>query len=50
VNRTLIGTQLFDLILIGLPWTLLHFSRAVVGLVVFTLTGRYESKPKERRR
>ena len=50
VNRTLVGTQLVDLLLCGLPWACLHFARAVMGLIAFTLTGRYENNPKNKRR
>jgi hypothetical protein len=50
VNRTLIGTQLVDLILCGLPWACMQFARAVVGLIAFTLTGRYERDSKNKRR
>jgi hypothetical protein len=50
VNRTLIGTQFIDLILCGLPWALLQFARAMVGLIAFTLTGRYETGSKNKRR
>jgi hypothetical protein len=49
VNRTLVGTQLADLLLVGLPWAMLHFSRAVMGLIVLTFTGRFENNPKDRR-
>ena len=34
----------------GLAWAFVHFSRALVGLVTLTLTGRYDSKTKHRRR
>jgi hypothetical protein len=50
VNRSLVQTQLVDLIVSGLPWALLHFARAFVGLITFTLTGRYETNPKNQRR
>jgi hypothetical protein len=43
VNRSLVTSQLIDLAVKGLPWALLHFSRAFIGFVVFTLTGRYET-------
>jgi hypothetical protein len=50
VNRSLFVWQLVDLVVSGLPWAMLHFSRALVGLIVFTVTGQYESKPKKPRR
>lgn len=50
VNRSLVTWQLVDLAVNGLPWALLHLARALVGLVSFTLTGRYDRKPKNRRR
>ena len=50
VNRSLVTSQLVDLLARGLPWALLHFARAVVGLVGFTLTGHYEAKRKNHRR
>ena len=50
VNRSLVAAQLVDLAVSGLPWALLHFGRALVGLVSFTLCGRYETKPKNLRR
>ena len=49
VNRSLVRAQLVDLMLRGFPWALLHFARAVVGLIAFTLTGRYESNSKTKR-
>ncbi len=50
VNRSLVISQAVDLLVSGLPWAMLHFARAVVGLIAFTLTGRYESKSKNKRR
>jgi hypothetical protein len=50
VNRSLVAGQLVDLATGGLPWAILHFSRALLGLVTLTLTGRYDTKPKNRRR
>jgi len=50
VNRSLVKSQLIDLIVSGLPWALGHFARAFVGLITFTLIGRYEIKPKDKRR
>lgn len=50
VNRSLVKTQLVDLFVSGMPWAMLHFARAFVGLIAYTITGRYESPKKERRR
>ena len=50
VNRSLFVWQLVDLVVSGLPWAMLHFSRALVGLIAFTVTGQYESTPKKSRR
>ena len=50
VNRSLFVWQLVDLVVSGLPWAMLHFSRALVGLIAFTITGQYEAKPKKPRR
>jgi hypothetical protein len=50
VNRSLVAGQLTDMVVGGLPWAAVHFSRALVGLFAVTLTGRYDRKPKNRRR
>jgi hypothetical protein len=50
VNRSLLTSQLIDLVVSATPWALLHFGRALVGLIAFTLTGRYENKDKKQRR
>jgi hypothetical protein len=50
VNRSLLTSQLVDLAASGLPWAFLHFARACVGFIAFTLSGRYDTKPKNRRR
>lgn len=50
VNRSLVAGQIVDLGTRGMPFAALHFSRALVGLFTLTLTGRYEDKPKKRRR
>jgi hypothetical protein len=48
VNRSLIVGQMIDLVAGGIPFALVHFARAVLGLVTFTATGRYESNSKNR--
>ncbi len=50
VNRSLVVGQLMDLMFGAVPWAVVEFSRAVIGSVLFTLTGRYETKPNRRRR
>jgi hypothetical protein len=50
VNRGLLLSHMTDLLVSGLPWALLHFARAFVGMVALTLTGRYESKSDKKRR
>ncbi len=50
VNRTLVAAQFVDLAVSGLPWALLQFAKAFVGLIAFSLTGRYETKSKNQRR
>jgi hypothetical protein len=50
VNRSLFVWQLVDLVVSGMPWAMLHFARALVGLITFTVTGQYEAKPKKPRR
>lgn len=50
VNRSLVVGQLMDLVFGAVPWAIVEFSRAVIGGVLFTLTGRYETKPTRRRR
>jgi len=49
VNRSLVITQFVDLFVAGLPWAILQFSRALLGFVAFTVTGRYDGKSKRRR-
>ncbi len=49
VNRSLVVGQLMDLVFGAVPWAVVEFSRAVIGSVLFTLTGRYETKPNRRR-
>jgi hypothetical protein len=41
LNRSLLVQHLMDLATGGLPWALLHFARAVAGVVAFTLTGKF---------
>ena len=50
VNHALVVGQVVDLGARGMPFAAVHFSRALVGLFAVTLTGRYDSKPKNGRR
>ncbi len=50
VNRSLAIGQALDLVFGALPWALGEFARAFVGFLMYTVTGRYESKPRGRRR
>ena len=46
VNRSLLLQQLLELAVSGLPWAALQFARALLGLLVYTATGRFpEDKP-----
>lgn len=47
VNTTLIVVHVAEFALQAVPLALLHFARAVVGLVLFTLTGTYEPRVRE---
>ena len=50
VNRSLVIWQFVDLLLHGLPWALALFARAVMGLIIFTVTGQYEKDRRKQRR
>ena len=50
VNRSLVITQFTDLAVSALPYAIAEFFRALVGLAIFTVTGRYDSKSKDQRR
>ena len=47
MNVTLLVLQLADLALRGMPYVMLHFAKAVVGLVLFSLSGTYEPRPRD---
>lgn len=44
VNNGLLALQFVDLALRGLPYAMLHFAKAVGGMILFTLTGSYEPR------
>jgi hypothetical protein len=46
VNRTLLAQHLIDFVVGGISWSLVHFFRATLGWVLFTLTGRYGDQKK----
>ena len=50
VNRTLVATQFADLLVSGFPWATAQFARALLGLVAFSVTGRYDAKSNKHRR
>jgi len=50
VNRAIVTTQIADLVVSALPYAIAEFFRALVGLAIFTVTGRYDSKSKDQRR
>jgi hypothetical protein len=47
VNTALIALQLAEFILRAMPFALLHFAKAVAGLILYTLTGTYEPRVKD---
>jgi len=50
VNRSLVVWQFVDLLLHGLPWAAAHFSQALMGLIIYTVTGRYPPDRRKQRR
>jgi hypothetical protein len=47
MNRSLLAQQLLDLAASGLPWAAAHFLRALLGAVIFSVTGQYpDDKPR----
>jgi hypothetical protein len=43
INSRLLAEQFVDLLVRGFAYGIIHFSKAVIGLIRFTLTGRFES-------
>jgi hypothetical protein len=41
LNRVLVVVHVFEFVLCVLPYCVWHFSRAVIGLVVQTVSGRF---------
>jgi len=50
VNRSLVIGHLVDLFFGAVPLAIVHFGRALVATLLYTLTGHYETKPKTVRR
>lgn len=50
VNRSLVVGQCIDLVFGAVPFAVVHFGRALAGLAIFTVSGRYETKARLRRR
>ena len=48
LNRTLLTVQTFEMCIRALPWLLRYFSQAVVGALLFTMTGQYEQIDKRK--
>jgi hypothetical protein len=44
VNESLLGVQLAELVVQVMPLAFVEMLRAFAGLVVFTITGRYEAE------
>lgn len=48
VNKSLVSLQVVDLAVRAMPWAMMHFARAVLGAVAFTISGRYPDRPEEK--
>ncbi len=48
LNRRLLVAHLLDLGLRGMGYAFLHFARATMGLVVLTLSGKFDTHPGDR--
>jgi hypothetical protein len=48
LNRTLAAQHLIDFAVGAVPWALLHFARAVLGAISFSIGGRSEDKGERR--
>ena len=44
LNRRLVAGQMLDLALRGMGYTLAHFARAMGGLVMLTISGKFERR------
>jgi hypothetical protein len=48
VNKSLVSLQLIDLAVRAMPWAIFEFARAVLGLVAYSIAGRYPDRPDEK--
>lgn len=48
VNKSLVSLQVVDLAVRAMPWAMMHFARAVLGALVFTISGRYPDRAEEK--
>ncbi len=48
VNRTLLMQHLIDFLVGGALWSTIHFLRATLGWLRYTITGRYDDREKQR--
>ena len=46
VNRSLLLVQLTDLALGAVPWAMWHMTRALLGFMKLTITGKFQAKKK----
>jgi hypothetical protein len=44
VNRALLIQHLLSLAVGSIPWSVLHFLRGVVGVALFSITGRFDDE------
>ncbi len=44
VNRTLVVQHIIDFFVGAIPWSAVHFFRAVLGWLLLTLTGRFPDR------
>ena len=47
LNRRLLAGQMLDLALRGMGYTLGHFARAVGGMVMLTISGKFDQQSKD---
>jgi hypothetical protein len=48
VNKSLVSLQVIDLAVRAMPWAIVEFARAVLGLVAYSIAGRYPDRPEEK--
>jgi hypothetical protein len=47
VNRSLMAQHLIDFAVGAVPWAVMHFFRAVVGMLTFSVTGKFPDERKK---